>query len=103
MEKHKNEKLEVEKNDFRNSKSKNFDYDKVLNDYEKYVYQYIHLYKKAIGGNYEASTEYPKMMEKITEIEQSLINLEKHNVLNSKQVERLLETQKMMLKQTQKY
>ena len=76
-------------------------YDKMLNDYNEYVNQYMSLYKKAIQGDSSALTEYPKMMEKATEIEQSLKSIQNNNDLNALQIKRLSEIQSKMLKAMQ--
>ncbi|MCC8089658.1 MAG: hypothetical protein LIO79_10460 [Rikenellaceae bacterium] len=40
------------------------EWDKVLDDYEKYIDQYIRLYKKAVNGDVSAMSEYVSMLEK---------------------------------------
>ena len=46
------------------SSSSSEDWDKVLDEYEKYVDQYVKLYKKAMNGDMSAMTEYASMLEK---------------------------------------
>ena len=47
-------------------------WDETLDSYEKYIDQYIKLYKKAMTGDASALTEYASMMEKATEFAEKL-------------------------------
>ena len=48
------------------------DWDKVLNEYEKYVDQYIKTYKKAMKGDMSAMGDYVKLAEKAQELSDKL-------------------------------
>lgn len=52
------------------------DWDKILNEYEKYVDQYIKTYKKAMSGDMTAMTEYVKLAEKAQKLAAKLENAE---------------------------
>lgn len=70
------------------------DWDKLLNDYENYVNQYIAMYKKAMSGDATAMTEYVKLMEKAQKLADQLEKAE--DDMTSAQIQRYLKiTQKM--------
>lgn len=48
------------------------DWDKILNEYEKYVDQYIKTYKKAMSGDTSAMSEYVKLAEEAQELADKL-------------------------------
>ena len=48
------------------------DWDKVLNEYENYVDQYIKTYKKAMKGDMSALSEYVKLAEKAQELSEKI-------------------------------
>lgn len=48
------------------------DWDKLLNEYEKYVDQYIKTYKKAMNGDTSAMSEYVKLAQKAQELSNKL-------------------------------
>lgn len=48
------------------------DWDKVLDEYEKYVDQYIKTYKKAMKGDMSAMSDYVKLAEKAQELSDKL-------------------------------
>lgn len=48
------------------------DWDKILNEYEKYVDQYIKTYKKAMNGDMTAMSEYVKLAEKAQKLADKL-------------------------------
>ena len=48
------------------------DWDKLLNEYEKYVDQYIKTYKKAMNGDMTAMSEYVKLAEKAQKLAEKL-------------------------------
>lgn len=52
------------------------DIDKLLDEYEKYVDQYIKVYKKAQKGDSSAMTEYVKLAEKAQKLADKLENAE---------------------------
>ena len=52
------------------------DWDKVLNEYEKYVDQYIKTYKKAMKGDMTAMSEYVKLAEKAQKLAEQLEDAE---------------------------
>ena len=65
------------------------DYDKMLNDYESYVDQYLVLYKKAMNGDQTAMMEYPDLMSKAEELERSMKDAEKSGNLSVQQLKRM--------------
>ena len=70
------------------------DWDKLLDDYEKYVDLYIKSYKKAMAGDMSAMMEYSKMMEKAQSISDKLDKVS--GDLSAAQMKRYLKiTQKM--------
>ena len=48
------------------------DWDKILNEYEKYVDQYIKTYKKAMSGDMSALSEYVELAEKAQKLAEVL-------------------------------
>lgn len=79
------------------SNSDNKDWDKVLDDYEDYVDKTIKILKKLKNDDLSAMTEYPDMMEKAKDLEQSLKKAQKSKSLSSKQVSRMMKIQTKML------
>jgi hypothetical protein len=77
-----------------NSESK--DWDKMLDDYEDYVDEYIKFYKKAIKGDQSAMSEYPALIEKATKLQTSMENAQKDNELSSNQIQRMMKIQTKM-------
>jgi hypothetical protein len=75
----------------------NTDWDKLLNDYEAYVDDYVKFYKKALNGDQSAVAEYPAMLEKAEKFEKSLKEAKKNNNLSAKQVTRMIKIQNKML------
>lgn len=71
--------------------SANNNWDKTLDSYEEYVDQYIILLNKVENGDNSAMTEYPKMMEKATDLSEKLNNA--GDDLTNKQMKRFLELQ----------
>ncbi|MDR0863355.1 MAG: hypothetical protein LBO74_00280 [Candidatus Symbiothrix sp.] len=65
-------------------------FDKMLDDYEKYVDEYIKFYKKAMKGDQSALIQYPKLMEKLTKLSDSMDKV-KEDEMSAKQVSRYLE------------
>lgn len=74
----------------------NNDWDKLLNDYEKFVENYVALYKKAINGDNSAIQEYPALLEKAEELEKSLKNAENDGSLSESQINRLVTIQQKL-------
>lgn len=56
--------------------SSSTDWDKVLDDYEKYVDKYVSLMKKAAAGDISAVAEYASMLEKAQELSEELEDAE---------------------------
>lgn len=48
------------------------DWNKILDEYEKYVDQYVKLLKKAMNGDLSAMTEYVKVLEKAQKLAEKL-------------------------------
>lgn len=70
------------------------DWDKLLNDYESYVNQYVTMYKKAMSGDMTAMAEYAKLMEKAQKLADQLDKAK--GDMTSAQLQRYLKiTQKM--------
>lgn len=72
-------------------------YDKMLDDYEQYVDQYVKFYQKAKGGDNSAMTEYPAMMEKAMNLQKSMERAQNDNDLSSTQVARMMRIQAKMV------
>ena len=64
-------------------------WDNVLNDYDKYVDEYIKFYKKAIKGDQSALSEYPALMQKATDLQTTLAKAQQDNNLSVAQVSRM--------------
>ncbi len=79
------------------STTDNGDWDKLLDDYEEYVDKYVILYKKAMAGDATAIAEYPGLLEKATELSESLQKAQDNNSLSSKHLVRMAKIQKKML------
>ncbi len=72
------------------------DWDKLLNEYEKYVDQYIKTYKKAMNGDMSAMTEYVKLAEKAQKLADKLEKAE--DELTTAQLKRLAKINEKMSK-----
>lgn len=75
--------------------SKNLD--NVLNEYEKYVDDYVKFYKKAMAGDNSALTEYASLLEKAQALQTSLDQAQNDNSLSVNQASRMLKIQQKML------
>lgn len=75
--------------------SKNWN--KVLDNYEDYINEYIKYYKKAKNGDISALKEYPKLMRKAEELQKSLTQAQNDNSLTTKQISRMTKIQTKML------
>ena len=73
------------------------DYDKVLDNYEDYVDQYIKFLKKANNGDMSAMSEYPGLMEKAKELGDGLEKGKGNNSLSAKQIGRMAKIQTKMM------
>lgn len=72
------------------------DWDKILNEYEKYVDQYIKTYKKAMNGDMSAKNEYAKLAEKAQKLAAKLENAK--DELTTAQLKRLAKINEKMQK-----
>jgi hypothetical protein len=72
-------------------------WDQMLNDYEQYVDEYIKFYKLAMKGDASALSEYPEMMEKATNLSESMQKAQNDNQLSVKQLNRMAKIQTRML------
>ena len=63
--------------------------DELLDDYESYVDQYIKMYKKAMNGDVSAMSEYPALMEKAQNFEESVNEAERGGRLTTEQIKRM--------------
>lgn len=72
-------------------------WDKMLDDYDEYVTSYVKLYKKAMKGDNNALSEYPAMMEKATDLQESMTNAQNDNQLSQIQLTRMAKIQGKML------
>lgn len=73
------------------------DWDKMLDDYDEYVTEYIKFYKKAMKGDNSALAEYPAMMEKATKLSESMTAAQNDNKLSAEQIGRMMKIQTKML------
>ncbi|WMC06280.1 DUF6591 domain-containing protein [Elizabethkingia anophelis] len=73
----------------KNKISSNNDFDKLLDEYEEYVDQYIVFYKKAMQGDKTALIEYPKLLQKAEDLQASIEEAEENNNLTIKQAKRM--------------
>lgn len=78
------------------SATKSSEWDEVLDDYEKYIDQYIKLYKKATAGDMSAMTEYASMLEKAESLENKLKKA-KNGTLTASQISRMAKIQNKMI------
>lgn len=72
-------------------------WDKVLDDYEEYVDKYIKIIEKMKKDDLSAVTEYPAMMKKAKDLEDSLKKAQKSKSLSSKQLGRMMKIQTKMM------
>ena len=77
------------------------DFDKMLIDYENYVDQYLIMYKKAMNGDQTAMTEYPALMEKAQELEQSMKDAQNNKELTVQQAKKMNDINFKMLEAMQ--
>lgn len=71
-------------------------WDKILDEYESYVDQYIKVYKKAMNGDQKALDEYMKLMEKAQKLADKLEDAE--DEMTEAQLERYYKITNKMLK-----
>lgn len=83
------------------SSSDSQEWDKVLDDYEAYVDKNLKIIKKMKNDDLTAIAEYPALMEKAKDLEESLQNAQKSKSLSSKQINRMMKIQTKMLQATQ--
>lgn len=79
------------------STSGSSDWDKMLDDYEAYVDKYLEFLKKANKGDISAMQEYPALLEKATELQNSMQKAQDDNQLSPEQIRRMGEIQVKML------
>ncbi|MDY3548995.1 hypothetical protein PG291_10330 [Riemerella anatipestifer] len=72
------------------------DIDKMLDDYERYVDQYIVYIQKASQGDMTALSEYPSLMEKAQELQGSLERAQNNNNFSAGQMKRMVAIQQKM-------
>ncbi len=75
------------------SSNGNEDWDKMLDDYEEYVTEYLKFYKQAMKGDQSALSEYPSLMEKATALSESMQQAQTDNQLNAMQINRMVKIQ----------
>mgnify|MGYP003585231245 CR=1 FL=1 len=80
-----------------NDSNSNQEWDEVLDNYEKYVDEYISFLKKANSGDASAMEKYPSLMEKAQEFEESLTQAQDDNSLTATQIKRMAKIQNKML------
>lgn len=76
-------------------------WDNVLDNYDKYVDEYIKFFKKAKAGDATAMMEYPALMEKATSFQTSLESAKDDNSLSASQSARMMKIQMKMIKAAQ--
>lgn len=85
------------------SSSSTEDWDKLMDDYEEYVDQFIKMMEKANKeDNMDALMEYPDLIEKAKDLEKSLKKAKNANSLSSKQAKRLMQIEMKMVKAASK-
>jgi hypothetical protein len=72
------------------------DWNKMLDDYEAYVDDYIKFYKKAQAGDQTALAEYPEMMQKAVALQKDLQDANNSKSLSTDQISRLMKIQLKM-------
>jgi hypothetical protein len=72
------------------------DWDKMLDNYEEYVDEYIKFYKKAMEGDLSAFSLYSNIMEKATKLQTSMLDAQNNDELNLIQIQRMIEIQLKM-------
>ena len=77
-------------------------WDKVLDDYEKFVDQYVILYKKTLAGDNSVLAESATLMEKAGDLEKSLKKAEQDKKFSIEQAARMLRIENKMLQAMQK-
>lgn len=70
------------------------DWDKLLDEYEKYVDLYISTYKKAMNGDLSAMTEYVKLMKSAQKLSDKLDKAK--DDMSSEQLQRYMKILKKM-------
>ncbi len=83
------------------SKHGSKNWDKLLDDYEDYVDEYIKFYKKAQNGNTSAISEYTDMLKKAENLQRSLESAKNDNSLSISQIQRLNKIQMKILNEIQ--
>ena len=84
-----------------NSNFSDNDFDKMLDNYENYIDQYLVLYQKAMNGDQTAMMEYPSLMEKAQELEKSMKDAQDNNKLTVQQAKRMNDINFKMLEAMQ--
>ncbi|MGH1519394.1 hypothetical protein [Chryseobacterium sp. JK1] len=79
----------LNEDDYNIQSSTNNNYDKMLDDYEKYVDQYLVVYKKAMNGDQSAMIEYPALLSKAQELEKSMQSADRGGDLSVQQLKRM--------------
>lgn len=92
------ENIETESNQLKNTNKSNTNWDKMIDDYDSYVTEYVKFYKKIQKGDNSVMTDYSTMMEKATSLQTSLAKAQTDNSLTGKQAARMLKIQAKMLK-----
>jgi hypothetical protein len=72
-------------------------WDKLLNDYEKYVDQYLKILAKANKGDMSALSDVQSLLSKAENLETSLSNANEENSLSTKQINRMIAIQEKMI------
>lgn len=91
--------LKREKGASLNSNKSSSEWDNVLDSYEKYIDQYVKLYKKAQAGDMSAMTEYASMLEKANDLS-SKLNGAKSN-MSTAQIARFTKLQSKLISAVQ--
>lgn len=95
---HPNEKsIKIEHSNATTNNNRTKDWDKILDDYEDYVNEYIKFYKKAMSGDMSALEKYPELLEKAEELEKSLQKAQDNNNLSSSQIKRISNIQNKII------
>jgi len=80
-----------------NPNTKTNNWDKMLDDYEEYIDQYIVFYNRSLDGDMEALAAYPEFLQKTEALQRSLQKAQNSNDFTSEHLTRMTKIQNKML------